>query len=196
MTTHGRGELARAWLGSVADEFIQRAPCPVFLTHACADAADLAQRPTFKHILIPLDGSAVAEQIVEPAVALGGVADADFTLLRVIQPATLVSGELIVNPLPETSRWVLENLRAMDKDLQGRAETYVQQVADRLRTRSLRVQISVVHGDRPAEAILDFANRTPVDLIALGTHCRRGLARLFLGSVTHKVLRGADPRVG
>ena len=71
LTTHGRGPLARFWLGSVADELVRRLPMPILLVRPQETVPDLAGEPVLQRMLIPLDGSEFAEQILEPAMALG-----------------------------------------------------------------------------------------------------------------------------
>ena len=86
MTTHGRGGVARFWLGSVADALMHLSHVPILLVRPSEGAPDLAQPPRFKHILIPLDGSALAEKSLEPALALGDLLGAEYTLLRIVEP--------------------------------------------------------------------------------------------------------------
>ena len=86
MTTHGRGPLTRFWLGSVADELVRRASVPLLLVRPHEGVPDLAQEPILQHLLIPLDGSELAEQVLEPAVALGTLMAADYSLLRIYGP--------------------------------------------------------------------------------------------------------------
>ena len=57
MTSHGRGPLARSWLGSVADKLVRHTPVPVLVLRPFEGEPTLAREPTFGHILIPLDGS-------------------------------------------------------------------------------------------------------------------------------------------
>src|SRR6516162_5446152 len=83
MTTHGRGPLTRFWLGSVADNLVRRAPVPVLLVRPQETAPDLTHEPVFRHVFIPLDGSPLAEQVLESAVTLGQLFGADLTLLRI-----------------------------------------------------------------------------------------------------------------
>src|SRR5579864_5952747 len=71
MTTHGRGPLSRFWLGSVADELVRRATTPILLVRPQEKALDLASEPVLRNVLIPLDGSALAERVLGPAGALG-----------------------------------------------------------------------------------------------------------------------------
>ena len=80
------------WLGSVADELVRRLPMPIILLWPQEPAPGLGSEPTFQQILIPLDGSEAAEQIVEPALALGTFMQAEFMLIRVVKPEAHVSG--------------------------------------------------------------------------------------------------------
>ena len=65
MATHGRGPLSRFWLGSVADKLVRKSPVPIVLVRPQEEGIDLAHKPVLHHILIPLDGSELAEQILE-----------------------------------------------------------------------------------------------------------------------------------
>ena len=80
---------------------------------------------------------------------------------------------------------------------QHRAEAtgYLERVAERLRGQGLTAQVHVGTGAQPAAVILDAARDRQVDLIALETRGHRGLARLVLGSVADKVVRGAQTPV-
>jgi nucleotide-binding universal stress UspA family protein len=72
MTTHGRGLLSRAWLGSVADRLVRQLPMPMLLVRPHeTDPADITNPPSINHVLIPLDGSELSECIVPHALALG-----------------------------------------------------------------------------------------------------------------------------
>lgn len=86
MTTHGRGPVSRLLLGSVADRLVREVPIPVLLVRPHEAAPDLASEPVLRHILVALDGSALAEQVLEPVVALGTLMQADYSLLRVYGP--------------------------------------------------------------------------------------------------------------
>ncbi len=182
MTTHGRGPLSRLWLGSVADEMVRRATTPVLLVRPHEKGVDFAAEPQVRHILVPLDGSALAEQMLAPARVLGGVSQAEFTLLRVYGPA------IDVDPLGYAAQ---EGVEGADEQLRVRAQDYLQRVAEGLSGQGCKVQTQAVAGQHPATAILDAAQNLAVSLIALETHGRRGLPRLLLGSVADKVIRGA-----
>jgi nucleotide-binding universal stress UspA family protein len=192
MTTHGRGMLTRAWLGSVADDLLRRATVPVLLVRPHDGAAEPAGEPPLRHVLIPLDGSDFAEQILEPAAELGALTLAEFTLLRVVKPLVLGTDDLSVAGVGTYGQALVKQLEDLHAQDLRAAQSYLDGVAERLRARSLRVRTQVVVHEQPAVAILAEAKRQPTDLIALATHGRSGLARLFRGSVADKVLRGAS----
>ena len=183
MTTHGRGGIARFWLGSVADELLRRLPMPVLLLRPDEHAQAAADTALLQHILIPLDGSANAEAILKYALALGKLMQSDFTLLRVVEPV-MVARHIPVDPsVRELDDELLDHLRVD-------AQVYLDRVAKRLEAQSLKVRVKVVVAPQAAVAIVEEASHRDLDLIAMATHGRRGLNRLLVGSVADKVLRG------
>jgi len=194
MTTQGRGPLSRFWLGSVANDLMRRLPMPVLLVRAQESAAAGGAAPALQRILLPLDGSELAEQIVEPAVAMGALTQAEFTLLGVIDPILEFDDVVPARKASGFSPAVRAEVSAARDRQQTAAESYLTGVASRLEARALRVQVRVVQNVNPAAAILEAA-RQDIDLITLATHGRRGLARLVLGSVADKVVRGATTPV-
>jgi len=189
MTTHGRSPLSRFWLGSVADILMRRLPMPLLLVRPQEPAP--AAEPVLQRILIPLDGSALAEQVLEPALAVGALMQAEFTLLGVVEPMLELDDD---TPSPRLLGFG-PALQAAVRETRERQRTeathYLEATAERLRSRSLRVQVRVVTALNPAAAILDEAQARASDLIALATQGRGGLTRLALGSVADKVVRGA-----
>ena len=185
MTTHGRGPLSRVWLGSVADRLVRTMTIPIILIRPHDGDHAPAQVPTFKHILIPLDGSALAEQIFEPALNLGRLVEAHYTLLQVVEP-----------PLPSYHQTFTGDGAMVEQlqQLQASAHSYLDRISERLSAEMHQVTTAVVIG-QPAPAILEYAQAHAVDLIALKTHGRGGFMRLMLGSVADKVARGANTPV-
>jgi nucleotide-binding universal stress UspA family protein len=184
MTTHGRGPLTRFWLGSVADKLLRITSMPVLLLRPQDGAPGPVSKPFLRHILVPLDGSELAEQALEPAIALGALTQADYTLLRVVEPILLPDRHLAGNALRC-------NDSALVDQLYRGAQGYVERLADRLRARSLHVETRVSINRPAVHGILEEARTQAPQLIALATHGRSGLARLFLGSVADKVVRGS-----
>jgi nucleotide-binding universal stress UspA family protein len=191
MTTQGRGPLARFWLGSVSDELVRQADIPLLLIRPQAAAPDLSREPGFGRVLIPLDGSPLAERVLEPVLALDTARQGEYTLLRVVMPMAHLNYGSTVGAYAGL-RNALEQMKEFDQSDLKRAHEYLDQLAAHLRARSFRVNTRVSVKDPPATAILEDASVHDADLIVLATRCRGGLKRLMLGSVADKVLRGAD----
>jgi nucleotide-binding universal stress UspA family protein len=190
MTTHGRGPLARAWLGSVADTLVRQLRIPVLLVRPREGAPEPDHQPAPQHVLIPLDGSPLAEQVLGPAMALGQLTNARYTLLRVIPPLILGSVAATYPPAGGYEE-LLQELEAVHQQDCLDAQTYLGQVAKDLRALGLEVDTRVAVHEQPAVAILEEAKAHPDGVVALATHGRSGLPRLVLGSVADKVVRGA-----
>jgi len=192
MTTQGRGPLSRFWFGSVADSLVRQSSIPILFVRPQEETPDFAQPPTIRHVLIPLDGSQLAEQALEPALNLGNADQGEYTLLRVV-PAILpaaydpISGRVNVGLY---TSWH-QQLNDLKRQLEGEAQDYLEQLAERLRAQSLQVHTRVMSHEQPATAILDTASSLGTDAIALTTRGQGGLKRLLLGSIADKVLRGA-----
>ncbi|HEX7091028.1 MAG TPA: universal stress protein [Longimicrobiales bacterium] len=187
MATHGRGGLSRAWLGSVADAVVRESGLPVLLVRPPGETRpDPYAAPTFAHVLVPLDESAEAEEVLGPATALGKLWDARYTLLTVV-PLPLAMGT--VSPAP-----VLDE-RGEAARVGGAAQVYLERVADRLRGDGLAVDTRLALDASAADAIMFEAGQLEADLIALATHGRSGLTRLVMGSVAAEVVRTAKTPV-
>jgi nucleotide-binding universal stress UspA family protein len=90
MTTHGRGPVSRFWLGSVADQLVHRLPMPLLLIRTQEDSPLPRDEPELRNLLVALDGTPTAEQILQPAGVLAKLMGASCTLLRVV-PAEVSS---------------------------------------------------------------------------------------------------------
>lgn len=186
MSTHGRGGISRAWLGSSADGLMRETVRPLLLIRPPADdAPDTPANADFRHVLIPLDGSEISETILEPALELGRLTGAHFTLLRVSTPVYLVGRPFTAPSSAQVDGEGMDRKAAQSKE-------YLDEVASSLRERGVEVDTALVTGDLAATAILDFARHADVDLIAMATNARSGWGRLVLGSVADKVVRGAQ----
>jgi nucleotide-binding universal stress UspA family protein len=181
MTTHGRGGISRAWVGSVADALVRRASVPVLLIRPKEQAIDWKRLAAPKHVLITLDGSALAEGVLQPAIELAKLNQARVTLLRVVLPVPFVIGQHAAGPTFN------EAGAAQSRE---NAARYLDRVAGLLRAHGLKVGIDTVFHTVPAIGILDYAATHAVDMIAMATRGRGGWSRLALGSVADKVMRG------
>lgn len=182
MATHGHGAVSRAWLGSVADDLVRRAPSPLLLARPGNERADLSADPVLRRVLVALDGSDRAEEALDLAVPLGMLFEASYTLLRAIELLPQIGGAFMADTVATDYRLLAQERSA--------AESYLSAIAERLRRRELGAQFVVVDGSPPT-CILDYAERHETDLIVLSTRGLGGLQRLLLGSTADKVIRGA-----
>jgi len=185
MSTHGRGPVSRAWMGSVADRVIRHVDVPVILIRAGEESAvDLAQEPEFKRILVTLDGSSRAEKSLELTTRIAKATGATLILLQALEPPVPFSSPYLPHAMQDTQTALEEGRNASVK--------YLDEVKDRLERQGVDVETETLLGVYPAPAILRYAKEHAVDLIAVATHGRGGLPRLVLGSVADKVLRAAS----
>jgi len=182
MTTHGHNPLARLWLGSVADALVRQAPAPVLLMRPYEEASDflhLDREQPFKRVLIPLDGSRLAEAALDHAVALTNGMDVEYTLLQAIEPILITYLPLASGSEVDDQSFELWRAEAHDN---------LERMAKRMpATRPVRTQVVTA---TPAAAILSYVRQHGIDLIAMATHGRSGISRILLGSVADKVVRG------
>ncbi|MCX8117962.1 MAG: universal stress protein [Desulfobacterota bacterium] len=127
-----------------------------------------------KKILVPLDGSSCAENVLPAVERLASELKASLSLLRVALASTFPG----IDPTEAQLKAVRE------------AETYLLEVEERLRAKGFEVDSHVRYGN-DAEEIVEHAAQNDIDLIAMTTHGRSGVKRFLLGSVAEKVLRHA-----
>jgi nucleotide-binding universal stress UspA family protein len=182
MTTHGRGPVQRAWLGSVADRLVRSLDIPVLLVPSPASPADLVIRDvTISRVLVPLDGSPRCEAALEHALAVAGLFDAPIHLVQVVLPAAFEAEPPVGFP-----SGVDEQLTGIRKSI---AQDYLDDVAERLRAQGVEATTTAAVGASVAGTLADFIRTEPTDLVALATHGRSGVPRLVLGSVADKLVR-------
>jgi nucleotide-binding universal stress UspA family protein len=186
MTTHGRGAIGRAFLGSIADRVLRTVNAPVLLLRPGSDvpAPDLSQRWTPREILLPLDGSSLAEAALPPAVELARLLGTPIALLEVVQPLSVATDP----PLPFPPIYDEQTTDA----LRRQAQDYLDSVAQQLRGRGIEAHPAATVGWSVAGTLLDLARPERTGLVAMATHGHGGLKRALTGSVTDKLVRGAD----
>lgn len=133
----------------------------------------------YKKILVPLDGSSLAEAVLPHAEALAKSEGAEIVILRV--PAVPVAEYFARDPA------VGEAIR---QDIEIEAKNYVNKTVDALKKDQIRVTGIVQEGSVP-ETILAVADETHADMIAMSTHGRTGLSRWLMGSVADRVVHYA-----
>jgi nucleotide-binding universal stress UspA family protein len=126
----------------------------------------------FKKILVPLDGSELAESIIPYVEDLASTHKARIVLLRVALAHTL--------PGQDEIKAEVEAVRE--------AEDYLKEVEGGLKKKGFTVESHVRYG-KDAEEIVDFCKEPDIDAVAMFTHGRTGVGRWLLGSVAEKVVR-------
>jgi len=172
MSTHGRSGFQKWLLGSITERVLHKTPCPVLIVRS--------PQP-ISQILLPLDGSELAECALEPGFEIAKRLGCQVTLFTVLAYYDLEREEMM-----EAGPG-----HRLQEGLFTKQETYLQNVMQRYE-QMLDIQIDVSLAKGPtARSIIDFADSQHADLIVMATHGRTGLRRWLYGSVTEKILRGA-----
>jgi nucleotide-binding universal stress UspA family protein len=174
ISTHGRSGISRMSLGSVTDALIRHTSIPVLVVKPAASYLNPRVSDQFKRVVVPLDGSTLAEQILPRVAQLATLDDAEITLLHVLTSQSYSEN----GADPDATWW----------DKRSPAQEYLFRVAKKLRRSGAVVRTDIVVNENVAEAIGEFAARDSADLIAIATHGRGGLARMLRGSVADAVM--------
>jgi len=193
MCSHGETGLKRWVFGSVAQQAVRHSPVPVLVLneHGVVPPVPDAAHPL--RVLVPLDGSELAESALEPATqliaALTAPAQGELHLLRVVDLPSAY-GKM------KSQAYISDGVQ---EEARKEAEAYVKAVADRLyettfATGKLNITSSAAVSTDVAGTIIKLAEQTEgdesssCDLIAIATHGRGGLRRMVMGSVTEHLL--------
>jgi nucleotide-binding universal stress UspA family protein len=198
MATHGRSGIRRWVMGSVADRVLRASRVPVCLVRAGIPEGIVYDKWPRRTILVPLDGSELAEEVLPHVTALAkqrGAELLEVVLLRVYEPVSALGY------YPPSARFETPSgaVHVMPQDYaRGEsarqkiiAEQYLARVAKRLNNAGLKVRCEALAG-APAEVIVDYVHKNPFNLIVMSTHARSGLSRWAYGSVASRVLRGVS----
>lgn len=180
MSSHARGGIKRLTLGSVTDYLIRRADIPVMVAKPSISSMASDPSASFNRILVPLDGSVVAEQILPLVASLASKLNATVSLVYVLTPLTPAQKQIMQPGLP----W-------WDEDI-AIAKTYLEGVATYLAKAGLAVGKDVILGDDVVSSILDYGVRMRSDLIALATSGAGGVSRLLFGGVADELTRKSE----
>lgn len=174
ISTHGRSGISRMSLGSVTDSLIRHTSIPVLVVKPPTSYLNPRVGDEFRRVVVPLDGSTLAEQILPRVTQLATLEEAEITLLHI-----LTSQSYSENGADPDSTWW---------DKKTPAQEYLFRIAKKLRRTGSIVRTDIVVSENVAEAIGEFAARDSSDLIAIATHGRGGLARMLRGSVADAVM--------
>jgi nucleotide-binding universal stress UspA family protein len=133
----------------------------------------------YRRIMVPLDGSELAECVLPHVEALAsGCAIVDVVLVRVVEPFHLQGGEAHLTP---------EQREGVDSIARAEASEYLGRLARRLRPGSARVQKEVLYG-KVTDSLVDYTKKNNIDLVIIATHGRSGISHLVRGSVAEHIL--------
>lgn len=178
MSSHGRTGMQRWTLGSVTERVLQASRSDMLIVRRGTDPASAGLG--ISTVVVPLDGSALAEQALVAATGLARAAGLHLRLLRIMSPET--SGYLQGDSFGGAWRDIAE-------DREANVEDYMRAVTARLgREGVTHVDYRLLEGE-PAERIVDVARETPDCIVAMTTHGRSGIGRWVLGSVATRVVR-------
>jgi len=173
MASHGRSGVMRIVRGSVAERVLRRCRAPVLLCTPSSGA--VAEAPPFRRILVPLDGSDLADRILPDVEKVARACGSEVTVMRVER-----SRREPPSPVFQPAWWSDERVEEVLAPLNPQR--------DALAGAGVRVGRHVAYGS-PADQILLAAKKA--DLVAMTTHGRSGASRWFFGSVAEAVLREA-----
>lgn len=167
MSTHARGAVGEAVVGSVAGHVLRQSRRPLLLA-----GPDLSEDWTgpIRTVLICLDGSPLSEAVLPPAVAFARSIGADVRLIQVLKPSFGHGG-----PGADSGEWV-----------------YLRRMADHMPEKyGVQANWDVLHGKDVARAVVEYSALIQGAVIAMTTHGRTGLQRVIMGSFAREVVHSA-----
>lgn len=180
LCTHGRGGVRALLFGRVAEQVLARGTVPVLLMAPTAVRRE--QVWTVRRLLVPLDGSAMAEAALPAATALARALAAEVALVMVVPTvATIADDRATAARLMPTAGAALLDVEA------EQAVTYLQGVKARLEQEGVRVAMAVERGE-PVRVLLDRLAGPDVDLLVMATHGRSGVSAVWAGSVASRLV--------
>ena len=182
MATHGRSGLDRWLMGSVTEKVLRGASNPLVVVRVHDQKAPAWEMATLKRLVVPLDGSDLAERIIPHVEVLAKRLDLEVVLLGVYGSpmGAATPGEGFYNPA---------QLGAFIAELRAETVGYLAAKTDEMKSKGAKNVSYVAKEGLEAEEIVSLAGEKPDTLIAMCTHGRSGVKRWVLGSVTEKVVR-------
>ena len=182
MATHGQVGPQRWFLGSVADEVARSAEVPVLLVRPGEAGTVVSEPPT--DIIVPLDGSALAERALPIAVALAKTFGAPVTIVRTVAAGWWSMDAGMYVELPD----IIEAIEA-------EAREYLDVTANSLKAQGIEVATRFSLFAPPDRAVEEVAVSARRPLVVMTSHGRSGLARVVLGSVADRIVRNSSAPV-
>lgn len=175
--THGRTGLDHVLVGSTAERVVRIAPCPVLAVKANKGAAPAVQTPTIKRIVVPIDLSACSLDALEYAVQFSRPLGASITILHAMEPVAYG----LDFSLTHAKEW---------KEQRAYLEKRLAVLTACLTAQGIQTDSALKPG-LPADSIASYVTAQGYDLMIMGTHGRRGLSHVLVGSIAGAMLRHA-----
>ena len=185
MATHGRSGMKRWMLGSVAEKVLRGASNPLLLIRA-EENAPTEGDAAVKSVIVPLDGSDLAESVLPMIIELAKTLKLEVVLFRAYNiPANTYAG---------VEDYYAVNYEQIRAEIKTEAQGYLEKKVEELKRKGVESVSYVLPEGYAADEIIALGRKTPDNLIAMCTHGRTGVKRWVLGSVTEKVVRhSGDP---
>jgi nucleotide-binding universal stress UspA family protein len=186
MATHGRSGINRWLLGSVAEKVLRGATNPLLLIRATEEAKTEGEA-NLRSVIVPLDGSELAEQVLPTVAELAKELKLEVILFRAY---TIPLGALAVDP----EGYYVATDEELIARMRDEAVAYLDKKTEEMKKLGVDKVSHVAEYGLAADEIIFFARKTPDNLIAMCTHGHTGVKRWVLGSVTETVVRhSGDP---
>jgi len=188
MASHGRGAVGRAIFGSVADRVARTAPVPILILRVPDEDADY--EVVAARIVVPLDGSQLAERALPVAGELAMMFPAPVYVVRAVDPAsTLPMASGVFGAAPAVNSDVTDQIW---QEVESEARSTVSAAVSGLQAKGIDASGAILIGS-PFFSISEVTQAG--DLLVLTSHGRGGVGRWLLGSVAEKLVREADAPV-
>jgi nucleotide-binding universal stress UspA family protein len=179
MATHGRSGIDRWVLGSVAEKVLRAANNPLLLVRAAKPTTSQEARVT--SVIVPLDGSELAESVLPAVTELAKKLDLAIILFRAFNiPYSIYAGG---------DGYYAVNFDQLIAEMKDEAIAYLEKKTGELKSQGVEKVSFLAKEGLSADEIISFGRETPDNLIAMCTHGRSGVKRWVLGSVTETVVR-------
>jgi nucleotide-binding universal stress UspA family protein len=192
MATHGYSGAQRWLLGSVAEKVLHAAANPLLLVRPAG--GDTSGEARWKTVLVPLDGSELAEKVLPTITDLTACLKLETILVHVLVRVYFGSPDAFL-PMFGAN---IPNQNELWAQASSEASHYLTEKVKQLRAQGLPDVSSVLiegSAEGPAAAIIDLARKTSDNLVIMSTHGRSGIGRWLLGSVTERVVRHSNDPV-
>jgi nucleotide-binding universal stress UspA family protein len=137
----------------------------------------------YKKILVPLDGSPIAECVIPHIEAIAKPCGSQVELISIVEPVEIPTrGQIAVSD---------DDLKKINNEAKKETHKYLDSILERLNRSGIKATHIILMG-KPAESITEYATDNNIDLLIMATHGRSGLTKLFWGSIAEKVLRSIN----